>query len=49
MQDRQADLIVHGYVDDVIERVMEKLKIPIPTAAPVCPDSKLTGTETGIT
>ena len=48
-QDNQADLIIHGYVDDVMEKVMEKLNIPVPTATLVCPNSKLTGTETGIT
>ena len=37
LQDKQADLIIRGYVDDVMERVMEGLEIPIPS---VCPDSK---------
>ncbi|CAI8042504.1 NAD-dependent protein deacetylase sirtuin-6 [Geodia barretti] len=36
--DKKADLIIHGYVDDVMTRVMDGLGIPIPS--PDCPDSR---------
>ena len=37
-KDKKADLIIHGYVDDVMTRVMDGLGIPIPS--PDCPDSR---------
>ena len=47
MQDHEADLVIHGYVDDVMEKVMEILGIPVPS--PAGPQPIQTGTETGIT
>ena len=29
MQDKEADLIIHGFVDDVMERLLLKLKITL--------------------
>ena len=37
-KDKKADLIIHGYVDNVMTRVMDGLGIPIPS--PDCPDSR---------
>ena len=30
IQDKQADLIIHGYVDDIMTQVMERLSLTIP-------------------
>ena len=37
LQDKQADLIIHGYVDDVMSRVMERLSITFPVVSPSSP------------
>lgn len=33
-QDKQADLIIHSYVDDILDKLMNKLNIDIPKPVP---------------
>lgn len=41
IQDDQADLLIHSYVDNIMEGIAKRLHVQIPEA-PAVPDHKIT-------